>query len=141
MPTPDAMAQLQDHPWPGNVRELRNVVRKSLLLARGYPISREIVNLALAQAQLPRPAADQSIAGYVSILLARAKAGEIENVQVVLTEAIERELYGQAIRMADGDQSKAGSWLGVSRPTMREKLLKYGLHPSQAQTGAWFPKL
>jgi len=60
---------------------------------------------------------------------------------VVLTEAIERELYGQAIRMANGDQSKAGSWLGVSRPTMREKLLKYGLHPSQTQPGAWFPKL
>ena len=141
MPTPEAMALLHDHPWPGNVRELRNVVRKSLLLARGYPISREIVTLALAQTQLPKPSADASIAGYISELLARAKAGELENVQVVLTEAIERELYGQAIRLANGDQSKACEWLGVSRPTMREKLLKYGLHPSQVQAGAWFPKL
>jgi DNA-binding NtrC family response regulator len=141
MPTPEAMALFHEHPWPGNVRELRNVIRKSLLLARGYPISREIVTLALAQTQLPKPSGDESIAGYVSDLLARAKAGELENVQVVLTEAIERELYGQAIRMANGDQSKAGSWLGVSRPTMREKLLKYGLHPSQTQPGAWFPKL
>jgi len=141
MPTPEAMALLQERPWPGNVRELRNVVKKSLLLARGYPISREIVTLALAQTQPPKPAADDSIAAYVSDLLARAKAGELEDVQVVLTEAIERELYGQAIRMANGDQSKAGSWLGVSRPTMREKLMKYGLHPSQAQAGAWSPKI
>ena len=66
----------------------------------------------------------------------KAKGGELENVQPLLTEAIERELYGQAIRLANGDQSKAGAWLGVSRPTMRDKLMKYGLHPSQAQEAA-----
>jgi DNA-binding NtrC family response regulator len=136
MPTDEAMAFLQQQPWPGNVRELRNVVRKALLLAHGYPISREIVAMAVAQAQLPKPAADQSITNYVADLLAKAKAGELENVQILLTEAIERELYGQAIRLANGDQSKAGAWLGVSRPTMRDKLMKYGLHPSQAQEAA-----
>jgi DNA-binding NtrC family response regulator len=141
MPTPEAMAHLQAQSWPGNVRELRNVVRKALLLAHGYPISPEIVDRALSQAQLPKLEADQSIAGYVAALLAKAKAGELENVQIVLTEAFERELYGQAIRMAHGDQSKAGAWLGVSRPTMREKLLKYGLHPSQAQVAGWFHKI
>ena len=36
---------------------------------------------------------------------------------------------GLAIRMARGNQSQAARWLGVSLPTMREKLLKYGLHP------------
>jgi hypothetical protein len=46
-----------------------------------------------------------------------------------LTEAVERELYGQAIRLANGDQTKAARWLGVSRPTMREKLTRYGLYP------------
>ena len=127
---------LEKQPWPGNVRQLRNVVRRALLLARGYPISLEIVEKALTQTTLPRPAADQSITGYVADLLAKAKTGELENVQILLGEAVERELYGQAIRLANGDQSKAGAWLGVSRPTMREKLLKYGLHPSQAQEPA-----
>jgi len=136
MPTDDAVSYLQQQPWPGNVRELRNVVRKALLLAHGYPISGEIAAMAVAQTQLPKPAADQSIANYVSDLLAKARVGELENVQLLLTEAIERELYGQAIRLANGDQSKAGGWLGVSRPTMRDKLIKYGLHPSQAQEAA-----
>jgi DNA-binding protein Fis len=44
-------------------------------------------------------------------------------------ENLERELYDQAIRLANGDQTKAARWLGVSRPTMREKLQRYGLHP------------
>jgi DNA-binding NtrC family response regulator len=136
MPTEEAINYLQQQPWPGNVRELRNVVRKALLLAHGYPISQEIAALAVAQTQLPKPTADQSISNYVSDLLAKAKGGELENVQLLLTEAIERELYGQAIRLANGDQSKAGAWLGVSRPTMRDKLMKYGLHPSQAQEAA-----
>src|SRR5207245_1784265 len=42
MPTREAIDYLQQQPWPGNVRELRNVVRKALLLAHGYPISLEI---------------------------------------------------------------------------------------------------
>jgi DNA-binding NtrC family response regulator len=136
MPTEEAVNYLQQQAWPGNVRELRNVVRKALLLAHGYPISQEIAASAVTQTQLPKPAADQSISNYVSDLLAKAKGGELENVQLLLTEAIERELYGQAIRLANGDQSKAGTWLGVSRPTMRDKLMKYGLHPSQAQEAA-----
>src|SRR5206468_12194728 len=108
----------------------------ALLLTRGFPNSPEIVEAALAQTTLTKPAGDQTITGYVADLLARAKTGELENVQILLGEAVERELYGQAIRLANGDQSKAGAWLGVSRPTMREKLLKYGLHPSQAQEPA-----
>ena len=43
--------------------------------------------------------------------------------------AVMHTMYKQIGRLAGGDQSKAAKWLGVSRPTMREKLLRYGLHP------------
>ena len=46
-------------------------------------------------------------------------------------EWAERELYEQAIQLAEGDQTKVAEWLGVSRPTVRERLLHYGLHPGQ----------
>jgi len=134
MPTGEAVGYLQQKDWPGNVRELRNVVRKALLLSRGYSINRELLERALAQTSIPRPAGDQTITGFISELLARARRGELENVQLALTEAVERELYAQAIRLANGDQTRAGTWIGVSRPTMREKLLKYGLHRSQDGT-------
>ncbi|TAL01435.1 MAG: sigma-54-dependent Fis family transcriptional regulator [Verrucomicrobia bacterium] len=134
MPEPDAIAYLQEQTWPGNVRELRNVIRESLLLARDAPITREIVERLLAQKTPGRTTGDQSMAGYVAQLLAKAKRGELENVHAALTEIVERELYSQALRLAGGDQSKAAGWLGVSRPTMRDKLLKYGFHPSQDES-------
>ena len=133
MPEKDALTYLQQQPWPGNVRELRNVIRESLLLARESPMTQEIVERVLTHKRARRTAADETIAGQVAALLGRAKRGELENVHAALTEIVERELYAQALRLAGGDQSKAAGWLGVSRPTMREKLLKYGLHPSQEQ--------
>ncbi|HUC86631.1 MAG TPA: sigma-54 dependent transcriptional regulator, partial [Candidatus Acidoferrales bacterium] len=45
----DALHFLQAQPWPGNVRELENVIRKVLLLARGYTISVDHVKTALAK--------------------------------------------------------------------------------------------
>jgi DNA-binding NtrC family response regulator len=124
----EAIQFLQQQPWAGNVRELENVIRKSLLQARGFTIGPDEVRAALMQTKLPRPAVDQTLASYISDLLARAVRGELENVSDAVTEAIERELYAQAIQLAQGNQAKAAKWLGVSRPTMREKLTLYGLH-------------
>ena len=73
----------------------------------------------------------QSFSAFVADLLAKAQRGECENVEDAISKSVERELYGQAIRLANGDQTKAAGWLGVSRPTMREKLTRYGLHPGK----------
>ena len=128
----DALEELEAYDWPGNVRELRNVIRKALLLAHGYPVTAEIIRKALDQMRPPHPAEDQTFAAYVSKILASAKAEERENVLTDLTEVVERELFGQAIRRAGGDQSKVIRWLGVSRPTVKEKLTKLGLHPAHS---------
>jgi DNA-binding NtrC family response regulator len=125
----EAVEFLQQHSWPGNVRELENIVRKTLIASRGYPINLEHIRGALTKPTPPRPAGDQKLADYVTELLTQAQLGETGNASEVLTEAVERELYGQAIRLANGDQTKAARWLGVSRPTMREKLTRYGLYP------------
>jgi DNA-binding NtrC family response regulator len=124
---PEAVSHLLKQDWPGNVRELENVIRKALLMARGYTINLETVRDALAgPAASPSPS-NQTVAGYVSQLLTQAICGELQNVQTALTWDIERELYSQAIELARGNQAKAAKWLGVSRPTMREKLRLYGL--------------
>jgi two-component system, NtrC family, response regulator len=130
--TPEAIQLLATQLWPGNVRQLRNVLRKGLLLARGLVISRAVVQEALAQMNPPRPAVDQTFAQYVSQMLERAKKEGFENVRETVIEMADRELYQQAIRRAGGDQSKAARWLGVSRPTMLEKLRKFGFHPAES---------
>jgi DNA-binding NtrC family response regulator len=129
--SPDAIQLLQQQPWPGNVRELENVVRKALLLARGYMIGTEAVSQALAQTKPLHPGADQTLSAFVSDLLGRATRGELENIHEAFTQAAERELYAQAIELAQGNQAKVAKWLGVSRPTVREKLSLYSLHPKR----------
>jgi len=123
----DALELLKGQPWPGNVRELENVVRKALLSARGYAIGAENVRTALTKTRLHQPVLNQPLGDYIAELLGAAVRGELENVHLALTEAAERELFSQAIKLAHGNQAKAAKWLGLSRPTMREKLKAYGL--------------
>jgi nitrogen regulation protein NR(I) len=132
---PDAIAFLQSQAWPGNVRELENVVRQGLLLARNHPISLEHVQEAYARTRKPLLVFEQTIAGYLSELLARAQRGEgpsgrAPGAHATMIEEMERELFARAIQLAQGNQAKAARWLGVTRTTMREKLIHFGLHPA-----------
>ena len=52
-----------------------------------------------------------------------------------MIEDLEPELFAQAIELAQGNQAKAARWLGITRITMRAKLIQFGLHPSQDQSG------
>ncbi len=130
---PGAMEQLAAHPWPGNVRELENVVRKSILRAQGYPVSREQVEIVLAAALkavvMPGMAtAEKSLRDLASGLLAEAEAGTIDDSRTRLLALADAELIRQAMDRAGGNQAKAARLLGVARLTLREKLKQLGLH-------------
>jgi DNA-binding NtrC family response regulator len=128
---PEAMEFLQSHEWPGNVRELENVIRKALLLAQGYTVNLDNVSAALHRLASPGGAAGpaQTLGGYIGELLAAAQRGERDDVHAQLLEAVERELFRQAIERAQGNQARAARWLGVSRITMKAKLIQFGCHP------------
>jgi transcriptional regulator with GAF, ATPase, and Fis domain len=130
---PEAIVFLQSQAWPGNVRELENVVRQSLLLARGYPISLGHVQQAYQRTRKTIDTSDQTIAGYFTALLTSAQRGETTGLHALMVKDMERELYTRAIQLAGGNQAKAARWLGVTRTTMREKLVHFGLHPAGEQ--------
>ncbi len=124
---PEAIAFLTAQSWPGNVRELENVVRHALLLARAYAVNLNHVQQAYARVRRPFPSSEQTLSGYFTDLLTRAQRGDLTDVRTRMIEEMERELFSRAIGMAHGNQAKAARWLGVSRTTMREKLLHFGL--------------
>jgi DNA-binding NtrC family response regulator len=124
-----ALSLLETADWPGNVRELENAIRKALLQARGFTISEPHIRTALDGLALPRKVAG-SLREQVAELLQAAQRGEATEIHHRLLKEAERELFSQAITLADGNQAKAARWLGVSRLTMREKLLQFGLHPA-----------
>jgi nitrogen regulation protein NR(I) len=130
----EALEFLRGQNWPGNVRELENVVRKVLLLAQGYTINAEHVRAAFAKKSNPTlPDSSRSLANLADELLSAARSGELDDAHARLLQAAEREIFSRAIDLAQGNQAKAARWLGVSRLTMREKLLQFGLHPTQEE--------
>jgi nitrogen regulation protein NR(I) len=129
----EAMDFLSGQNWPGNVRELENVVRKVLLLSQGYTVNLEHVRSALARTGTPVEPAQQTLSEFVDELLSAAQRGDLDDAHARLLQATEKELFRRAIQLAHGNQAKAARWVGVSRLTMREKLMQFGLHPAQEQ--------
>jgi nitrogen regulation protein NR(I) len=126
---PEALEALHSHSWPGNVRELENVIRKALLLAQDYTISTDHVRVALNKDAVPGDLAKQPLGQYIGDLLASAQRGQMNDVHARLMEFAEQELFKRAIELAHGNQAKAARWLGISRITMKAKLVQFGLHP------------
>jgi nitrogen regulation protein NR(I) len=126
---PDAMDFLQAHSWPGNVRELENVVRKALLLAQSYSINPDHVRAALDKTNGLAYSSERAFGEYVDELLAAARREELSDAHTRVLETAERELFTRAIQQAQGNQAKAARWLGISRITMKAKLVQFGLHP------------
>jgi nitrogen regulation protein NR(I) len=129
----EAMDLLQTQAWPGNVRELENIVRKTLLHAQSYSINRDHVQAALSRASSPTYSSAKPFGEYVDELLAGARRGELTDAHALALETTERELFSRAIQQAGGNQAKAARWLGVSRITMKAKLVQFGLYQGKDQ--------
>jgi nitrogen regulation protein NR(I) len=127
----EAVDFLQSQPWPGNVRELENVIRKALLAAQGYTINLDHVRATLNRDSKETYPTTGSLGEYIDELLAAARREEITGIHARVLETAERELFARAIHQARGNQAKAARWLGISRITMKAKLVQFGLHPGQ----------
>jgi DNA-binding NtrC family response regulator len=108
--TPAARTMLQQYHWPGNVRELRNAIERAMLLSDN----------------------DQLDAPDFPAL--SATIGSVYGFQLPSTgvdlEQLERSLVIQALRRSGGNQTRAGSLLGLNRDQVRYRIEKFGLHPA-----------
>ena len=129
----EAVDFLQRQPWPGNVRELENVVQHAALLAHNHPIGLAHVQEAHARVGGPPALPRQTMAPYVADLIAKARQGKIAGARAVMIEDLERELFAQALQLAEGNQGLAAHWLGVTPKTLRQKLRHFGLHTPRMQ--------
>jgi two-component system NtrC family response regulator len=100
--TPEAVEALTVHGWPGNVRELENRVKRAVVMAEGRYITPENLELQLSSTQ----------------------DGETLKAS---RDHREKELVRLAMERADGNVTRAASYLGVSRPTLYQLLARYGL--------------
>lgn len=131
----EAVEFLKQQPWPGNVRQLQNVIRKAVIRAHGYSISRADVLEILADKRQPDavpPGAEDSIRELINAKLRGAKIAGSGSAHRNVIETVERRLLQRALDLTRSNQAKASRWLGISRFTLREKLRHYGIHPGEA---------
>ena len=100
--------------WPGNVRELKNVVERAMIL---------IDEDTLQMEHLP-----------IEILGQASRLGKaIDGIHIppegVALEKVEEALVRQAIKVTNGNQTKAAKLLDISRDALRYRMQKFGILP------------
>ena len=114
----EAQRVLLRYAWPGNVRELENAMKTSLVLS-----SREVLLPEDLPAAILRGADGTDIAGQQDLetvarwVLEHAGYSETSPLLDSLEKALCRELVGRT-----GEKSRAARLLGISRPTLYDKL-------------------
>jgi DNA-binding NtrC family response regulator len=103
----DALKLLVAYPWPGNVRELRNLLERVLILEQG--------NTLLPEHLPPEITSPATAGGPPHFTLPP---------QGIRLEEVEMDFVRQALKMADGNQTRAAHLLGISRDALRYRLQK-----------------
>ena len=136
--SPALVRALSAAEWPGNLRELEKTVSQLVALALPGEIGPEAF-VAPAPAELaPAPAAAE-IAAPALVPPAEAGSAEAATGHVPLwqhLETVERGLISQMLSSTGGNQSAAARRLGLSRSALIKRLKKYGLSPSNGESGA-----
>jgi len=108
---PGALQAMLDYPWPGNVRELKNVIERVLLLEAEDEIRLE---------HLPPELTGRS---RTSVEPDSFEAFPPASVRPLAE--LERMAIIHALRVCEGNKTRAAQQLGISRQTLRTKLKEY----------------
>ena len=101
--TREAKAKLLRYPWPGNVRELQHTMERAVILGDGSLLRPDNF---LFQASSPRPKKEE---------------------EVLNLEQLERQAVEKAMRLSEGNMTRAAEYLGITRFALYRKIEKLGL--------------
>ena len=114
--TPEAMRLMLLHAWPGNIRELRNSVEYAFVLARGKSIGPE---------HLPEKITGYNAGNHKPLGIKPHRPSPVSGT--ITVGQSEKQLLIDALQAADGNQTRAGKILGVSRVTVWKRIKKHGI--------------
>jgi len=132
--TPGVIEALQRHDWPGNVRELENVIRRALVLSKGEALlvsdlPRGFANLESVPQNGPATAMPSDQPGAPDAAAVARKFFHWAKTEpgTGIIPAVQRELVAQALLETNGNQVHAAKLLGITRPTLRNRIRKFNL--------------
>ena len=109
---------LRKYNWPGNVRELKNVIERAMILGDGDILLMEHLPI--------------EILGQAS-----KQGGVIEGIRIppdgISLEKVEEALVRQALKMTNGNQTKAAKLLDISRDALRYRMQKFRINTNSTK--------
>lgn len=96
----EVMGIFQDYHWPGNVRQLRNVMERAVVLSKGDTITSR---------ELPEE--------FISLKKREEPLHSLKTLSELESEAVRN-----ALRVCNGNKSKAARLLGISRKALYKRL-------------------
>lgn len=114
--SPDAESALKDYQWTGNVRELKNIIERAVLMSEGPVLG--IESLELRNIHAGKPVIKPENMPHLPSL----SASGIDFSSTL--ESVEKYYFDAALKMADGNESRAASLLGLSRDKFRYRRKK-----------------
>ena len=115
----DSEEALLAHSWEGNVRELRNVVERAVLTS-GSPGEIEVADLRIDRSG----ASSRSIGLSEGDAVPPLTAGGVDLASV--QESIEKRYFLEALRLANGNETRAAQLLNINYHTFRYRRKKLG---------------
>jgi len=118
------LKRLVSHDWPGNIRELENTIRSALALTKTpYLTSHELRELGSHAVAAESADAAESLAPLVISSVKHALENNERNIYDKVHQEIDRALFSYVLTHARENQSEAARLLGISRLTLRKKLI------------------
>ncbi|GHT63901.1 sigma-54-dependent Fis family transcriptional regulator [Bacteroidia bacterium] len=101
--SPEVVRKLQEYPWPGNIRELQHTLEKAVILSENAVLQPE-------DFYLNKPARTDV------------------TLPATTLEDAEKILIHNSLKRNKGNLSAVAEELGISRPTLYNKMNKYGIN-------------
>jgi transcriptional regulator with PAS, ATPase and Fis domain len=118
------LKRLVSHDWPGNIRELENTIRSALALTKTpYLTSHELRELGSHAVAAESADAAESLAPLVISSVKHALENKERNIYDKVHQEVDRALFSYVLTHARENQSEAARLLGISRLTLRKKLI------------------
>ncbi|MBP7016390.1 MAG: sigma-54-dependent Fis family transcriptional regulator [Smithella sp.] len=109
--TPRAMEKLLAYHWPGNIRELMNAVERSVVLSRTDYLDADDMTLVMEKSHEVSGIAEQG-----------------EAIRNLSLESMEKKNILAVLADCRGNKSETARRLGITRKTLRAKLIKYEMN-------------
>ena len=126
---PETMEVLISYPWPGNVREMQGTIKQTLLMSSGPVITPSFLPAnVMGKKGAPKTATttsdwESALRDHVAELLSAGGHDLAAGIQ----DTTDRVLIVEVLKATRGNLSAASTRLGISRPTLRNRMKHLGI--------------